>query len=159
MTISVDAFDGVCKEGNGLSEEQIQQALPLLRSQILNQTGEHLLHERFRAIFTLKSIGTDEAIQILGKGFADSSALLKHELAYVLGQTKNQSAIPILTSVLNDLDQDPMVRHEAGEALGAIGNPEAISVLQAHLHDQHQVVRETCELAIAKLQLGNGKSD
>ena len=150
MTISVDAFNTT--SGEELTESQIQQALPLLHSQIRNETGEHPLHERFRAIFTLKSIGTDEAVKILGEGFADSSTLLKHEIAYVLGQTKNQSAIPILLSVLNDLTQDPMVRHEAGEALGAIGNRDTLAELQAG----YQVVRETCELAIAKINLETG---
>jgi len=45
-------------------------------------------------------------------GFSDHSALLKHELAYCLGQMKLVSALPILESVLENLDEDPMVRHE-----------------------------------------------
>jgi hypothetical protein len=44
--------------------------------------------------------------------FVDPSALLKHELAYVLGQMKNPYAIPILNKTLEDLTEDPMVRHE-----------------------------------------------
>lgn len=152
MTISVDVVD-FAGEGRELTQEQIQKALPQLRSQIINESGKHPLHERFRAIFTLKSIGTDEAIQILGEGFSDQSALLKHELAYVLGQTGNLTAIPILVGILNDLQQDPMVRHEAGEALGAIGNPSVLPTLKLHLNDTQRVVRETCELAIAKINL------
>jgi deoxyhypusine monooxygenase len=45
-------------------------------------------------------------------GFADESALLKHELAYCLGQTKNKIALPTLVEVLRDEKEDPMVRHE-----------------------------------------------
>ena len=45
-------------------------------------------------------------------GFADESALLKHELAYCLGQMKNMNALPVLESVLADEKEDPMVRHE-----------------------------------------------
>ena len=45
-------------------------------------------------------------------GFADESALLKHELAYCLGQMKNPNALPVLESVLADEKEDPMVRHE-----------------------------------------------
>ena len=48
-------------------------------------------------------------------GFADESALLKHELAYCLGQMKNTSALPMLESVLADEKEDPMVRHEVCE--------------------------------------------
>lgn len=50
----------------------------------------------------------------LGKGFSDPSALLKHELAYVLGQINDPSAIPILSNILADKEEDPMVRHEVG---------------------------------------------
>jgi hypothetical protein len=45
-------------------------------------------------------------------GFADQSALLKHELAYCLGQMRLASALPVLESVLENLEEDPMVRHE-----------------------------------------------
>lgn len=44
----------------------------------------------------------------------DQSALLKHELAYCLGQMQDKRAIPTLTAVLKDREQEVMVRHEAG---------------------------------------------
>ena len=46
------------------------------------------------------------------KGFSDPSALLKHELAYCLGQMKKTAALPTLESVLRNKSEDPMVRHE-----------------------------------------------
>lgn len=45
-------------------------------------------------------------------GFQDESALLKHELAYCLGQMKDTSALLVLSKVLEDPSEDPMVRHE-----------------------------------------------
>ena len=45
-------------------------------------------------------------------GFKCDSALLKHELAYCLGQIGNEKALPVLETVLGDMDEDPMVRHE-----------------------------------------------
>ena len=45
-------------------------------------------------------------------GFRDESELLKHELAYVLGQTRNLHAVPYLESVLEDPKQQEIVRHE-----------------------------------------------
>ncbi len=75
------------------------------------------LHERFRALFTLKNIATDRAVEIIGKAFADPSALLKHELAYVLGQMRLPVAIPILSTVLENGKEDPMVRHEVGDPM------------------------------------------
>lgn len=49
--------------------------------------------------------------------FADHSALLKHELAYCLGQMKKTSALPTLESVLRDTSEDPIVRHEVKEPM------------------------------------------
>lgn len=45
-------------------------------------------------------------------GFLDPSTLLKHELAYCLGQMKNTAALEILETVLTNEQEDPMVRHE-----------------------------------------------
>lgn len=56
-----------------------------------------------------------EAIEWISKAFTDESALLKHELAYCLGQMQDRRAIPALTAVLKDTQQEPMVRHEAGK--------------------------------------------
>lgn len=51
------------------------------------------------------------------EGFADESALLKHELAYCLGQMKKTSALPVLESVLKNEDENPMVRHEVSHSI------------------------------------------
>jgi|SRR5258706_12964971 len=90
-------------------------------------------------------------------GFTDQSALLKHELAYVLGQMKNPSALPTLERVLRDLKEDPMVRHEAAEAMGAISSAQSIPTLKEFLNDERQEVRETCEIALAKVEWDNSE--
>ena len=64
------------------SSEQIQKI-----GDILNDPGRPL-KERFRALFTLKNIGGLESIDSISKAFDDKSALLKHEVAYCLGQVK-----------------------------------------------------------------------
>lgn len=73
------------------------------------------LPARFRALFTLRNLGGAEAVRWISETFSDESALLKHELAYCLGQMQDERAIPILETVLRDRKQEPMVRHEAGE--------------------------------------------
>lgn len=73
------------------------------------------LKERFRALFTLRNIGGPLAIELIGKCFNDPSVLLKHELAYCLGQMQDEGAINTLISVLKDETQQAMVRHEAGK--------------------------------------------
>lgn len=123
-----------------------------LRDTLLNTSGSVPLHERFRALFTLKSLKNDRAIEIISEGFKDESALLKHELAYCLGQIKSENALSILESVLRNKEEDPMVRHEAAEALGAISAESALPILREYINDPERAVRETCEIAIEKIE-------
>ncbi|XP_041862996.1 deoxyhypusine hydroxylase [Melanotaenia boesemani] len=110
------------------------------------------LPQRFRALFTLKNLGGAEAVEWISKAFSDDSALLKHELAYCLGQMQDTRAIPTLTAVLKDEKQEPMVRHEAGEALGAIGDPVVLDLLKQYSQDPVIEVAETCQLAVRRLE-------
>jgi deoxyhypusine monooxygenase len=91
-------------------------------------------------------------------GFKDESELLKHELAYVLGQTGNLHAVGYLESVLDDPNQQEIVRHEAAEALGALGQSSSLSLLEKYLHDPSQVIRETCELAVDRIKWSHSKA-
>ncbi|TDL22131.1 ARM repeat-containing protein [Rickenella mellea] len=128
-----------------------------LEALLLNKSGKTPLHERFRVLFTLKSLKTERAINIISEGFTDPSALLKHELAYCLGQMNNTTALPVLESVLRNTSEDPMVRHEAAEAMGAISSPTSIPVLKQYMDDSHRAVRETCEIALAKIEWDNSE--
>lgn len=92
------------------------------------------------------------AIKCIEEAFVDDSDLLKHELAYCLGQIKDTRAIPALTKVLEDVNQSPMVRHEAGEALGAIGCPSVIELLEKYSKDPIVEVAETCQIALDRVK-------
>ncbi|XP_032073887.1 deoxyhypusine hydroxylase [Thamnophis elegans] len=110
------------------------------------------LKARFRALFTLRNLGGPAAIEWISRAFEDDSALLKHELAYCLGQMQDERAIPVLIDVLQNTCQEPMVRHEAGEALGAIGNPKVLDILKQYSEDPVVEVAETCQLAVKRLE-------
>ncbi|KAI9471912.1 MAG: armadillo-type protein [Benjaminiella poitrasii] len=126
-----------------------------LEDSLCNTSGKVQLAERFRTLFTLKNIANDKAIDIIAKAFSDDSELLKHELAYCLGQIGNPRANVILSKVLEDLNEAEMVRHEAAEALGAIGSLDSLPVLEKYLNDKSVSVVETCELAIDKIKYDN----
>ncbi|XP_047995514.1 deoxyhypusine hydroxylase [Leguminivora glycinivorella] len=117
---------------------------------VLNNASRPM-KERFRALFTLRNIGGESAIECISQCFGDESVLLKHELAYCLGQMQDKRAIPILRSVLEDKSQDPIVRHEAGEALGAIGDPNLRELLEKYQHDPAIEVAETCQIALQRI--------
>ena len=113
---------------------------------------ENSLTDRFRALFTLRNLGGKEAIDYIANTFDDPSALLKHELAFCLGQMQDRYAVPVLVKVLEDKVQDTMVRHEAAEALGAIGDPSIMEILQRYSNDPAVEVAETCQLAIGRIK-------
>ncbi len=124
---------------------------------------------RFRALFSLKHLARQQAasapeasqaaIDAIAAGFASPSALLKHELAYCLGQTGQAGAIPPLTAVLENVAEDAMCRHEAAEALGALGREASLEVLRRFRDREGEevVVTETCEIAIARIEWENGE--
>ncbi|OBZ68712.1 Deoxyhypusine hydroxylase [Grifola frondosa] len=148
--------------------KSILSTLAALEASLLNTSGNVPLHNRFRALFTLKAFKNDDAVNIISKGFADESALLKHELAYCLGQMKNKSALPILESVLSNEKENPMVRHEVaaesslflcvgGRGLGCHLFPTSIAILKQYASDPERSVRETCEIALDKIEWDNSE--
>ncbi|KAG6857143.1 deoxyhypusine hydroxylase [Tephrocybe sp. NHM501043] len=108
------------------------------------------LFERYRAMFALRNIGTPAAVDALASGFTDSSALFKHEIAFIFGQLLSPHSIPSLLQVLRDDKESEMVRHEAAEALGGIATPEVLPYLREWMNreDAPRVVRESCQIAI-----------
>ena len=106
------------------------------------------MFERMRAVFSLRNNRSKEAVEILCNGFQAKSALLRHELAYVLGQMQDSHAVPTLIQVLSDEHEHVMVRHEAAEAMGAIGDQSIRSVLQEFCYDETPEVSESCEVAL-----------
>lgn len=91
----------------------------------------------------------EPAIQALAAGFADKSALFRHEIAFVFGQLSHPASIPALLKVLGDKKEESMVRHEAAEALGSLGEePGVEDELKAFLNDSEQVVRDSVIVAL-----------
>ena len=105
-----------------------------------------------RALFALRGIGGTDSVEALAAAFDSKSALLKHEVAYVMGQMQDPHAVPFLIDRLQDGDEDLMVRHEAAEALGAIGDRSALSVLEKFVNDPEPVISESCEVALDLLE-------
>ncbi|CAF3345558.1 unnamed protein product [Rotaria sp. Silwood1] len=101
------------------------------------------LYERYRALFALRNIGSDEAVLAICEGFQASSALFRHEIAFVLGQLQSICSIPALHQQLSILNENYMVRHECAETLGSIGTDECRHILETYLNDKERVVRES----------------
>ena len=91
--------------------------LKVLEEQLLSADSD--ITKKYRALFTLRNIATPEATLVLEKCLldrendeGDRSALLKHEVAYALGQIGLASSLHTLEKVLSDTSVHSMVRHE-----------------------------------------------
>jgi len=113
---------------------------------------EEKMFQRMRALFALRNIGGKDSVDALAAAYSSQSALLKHEIAYVMGQMQDSHAVPHLIERLEDKEEDVMVRHEAAEALGAIGDRTALSVLERFVDDDQVVIAESCEVALDLLE-------
>ncbi|KAJ1636720.1 armadillo-type protein [Pavlovales sp. CCMP2436] len=107
------------------------------------------LHVRYSAMFALRDLNTKRAANALAAGLREtSSALFRHEVAFVLGQLEQECTTEQLKISLADRAEHPMVRHEAAEALGAIGSDDAISTLREYSEDSEAIVRDSCLVAL-----------
>lgn len=105
-------------------------SLDKLSACLCDASGSEALDARFRALFSLKGLAaadgarTQAVIDVIAAAFeGNDSALLKHEMAYVLGQIKDVGAMPCLERVLADAKEHAMVRHE-------------VSILALLLHEE-----------------------
>ncbi|KAJ0053581.1 hypothetical protein Pint_01763 [Pistacia integerrima] len=109
------------------------------------------MYERYAALFALRNNGGDEAVSAIVDSLGAKSALLKHEVAYVLGQLQNKAASAALSNILGDANEHPMVRHEAAEALGSIADDHSVALLEEFARDPEPIVSQSCEVALSML--------
>ena len=116
---------------------------------------EESLFKRYKAMFKLRNMSTPESVNGLCKGFSASSALFRHEIAFVLGQIADPVSTRALITTLKKSEEHPMVRHECAEALGAIATPECFEILKEYAKDNERVVRESCDIALDMCEYEN----
>lgn len=110
------------------------------------------IFDRYRAMFALRDRGGADAVAALGAAFGSCSALLKHEVAYVLGQMQDARGAACLARVLADAGEAAMVRHEAAEALGAIADDGSLGLLRRYAADPEPIVADSCVVALDMLE-------
>ncbi|GLE10560.1 hypothetical protein PINS_up022706 [Pythium insidiosum] len=116
--------------------------------------------KRTRAVFYLRTRGQKEDLQVLLQALLNrkDSELMRHELAYVIGQFQDADACETLQSIVEDEEDDSMVRHEAAEALGAIGHEKALPVLEKYCSHPAPEISETCEIAVGLIKYRMSKA-
>ncbi|GMI24621.1 hypothetical protein TeGR_g3988 [Tetraparma gracilis] len=110
------------------------------------------LFERYRCMFSLRNKGGSEAAKELGRALVEdkSSALFRHELAFVLGQLQHVDGLDFLVQSLEREGEHEFVRHESAEAIGAIDGDwdKCERILVKFKQDHDLIVRQSCEVAL-----------
>lgn len=128
-----------------------------LRKVLLDEEKD--MYERYAALFALRNDGGNEAVAAIIDSLGSKSALLRHEVAYVLGQLQDKVASAALSNILKDVNEHPMVRHEAAEALGSIADNQSVALLEEFSADPEPLVSQSCEVALSMLEYErSGKS-
>ena len=151
-----------------LTEADIEE----LKTNILDtKTDAASLAEKYAALFKLRSIKANgqpsmaacRAIAFVMR-HEKTSALLRHELAFVLAQLAfgkpDAELIDLVASCFQNSDEHCMVRHEAAVALGSIGGLRSKEVLAnfvaSHKADdtnqEEAIVYESCLVALESLK-------
>ncbi|KAJ2519407.1 deoxyhypusine hydroxylase [Coemansia sp. RSA 2049] len=124
------------------------KSVPELRAVLCDQ--EASLWKRYRVMFALREINTEEAVLALADAMEEdkTSALFRHEIGFIFGEMQHPASIPALARVLANTEEASMVRHEAAEALGSVATPEVKAILAQYINDPEPVVRESCVVAL-----------
>jgi hypothetical protein len=142
--------------------------LPVLEALLMDPSKP--MFERYQALFAIRNRGGADSVRVLCAALRGcSSALLKHEVAYVLGQMQSVESVRALKESLADVSEHAMVRHEAAEALGAVAGggeqggggggegekrteESAAAAVRAALlafsRDPEPIVAQSCEVAL-----------
>jgi len=118
----------------------------------LTSTPLQPIEYRYRALFFTRQLAPTASalVELLQTALAvETSLLMRHEIAYVLGQSEAPSAIPLLQEILHDAGEDEVTRHEAAEALAALDAHGVVAELQRYASSQeYPLLADTCELAV-----------
>jgi len=106
------------------------------------------LFKRYRAMFALRDLNSEESVESLALALKDDSALVRHEVCFVMGQMMHHASIEPLKDVLSDTDEHEMVRHEAAEALGNMGTDEIVEFLKPFAKDEAPCVSQSIDVAL-----------
>lgn len=112
---------------------------------------------RYRALFTLRDINTTESCEAICQtltksNFANCSALLKHEVAFILAQMDKvfSVAVPYLLEACQNPEEAAIVKHEGLVAVGEMIDDG--SQIEKLLNHEDPIVSESCAVALNNIK-------
>jgi len=95
-------------------------------------------------------------VECLGKSLSveTKSILMRHEIAFTLGQTETEAALETLKHILIDDNEDEVTRHEAAESIALIDSRPFEKLLKrfARERDRNPILADTSILALEGLR-------
>ena len=142
-------------------ESEVRRVLNVGKEMSWNEIEKVLLSTedsvsfRYRALTLAheKAPSKDAMVDLMERSLKvqHESLLLRHEIAYFLGQAGNGKAMKDLKDLLHDEKEDDIVRHEAAEALWAVccltnGKYEALEDILKYCNHSSEPLSHTCKL-------------
>ncbi len=107
--------------------------------------------ERVQAAFHLAGRRDKSSLQSLLQALlTDPSPVVRHECAFILGETKLSYVGEFLMKAVEN-DASPLVKHEALSSLGSLGDPSYILFIQGYLDHPDEIIRESAEIAVERI--------
>ncbi|HUX19854.1 MAG TPA: HEAT repeat domain-containing protein [Spirochaetia bacterium] len=130
-----------------LTDAKDASALPLMTKLVDDQSRSIA----FEAIASIGKLGGDSQAQMLLANLKDPNfaQVLKPQIVLALGEIKSLAAVPELTSILQNQDQDPTMRRYACDALGKIGDPSSIKAITRAFSDKDTYLRSYAVSALS----------
>jgi len=128
---------------------------------VMTATPRYPIAVRYQALFFAKPCApsSEDYVKVLSDALAhETSILMRHEICYVLGQSGNALAVPILKGIMHDSSEDEITRHEAAEGLAALDAEGLLDDLSRYGEDDRSslpLLTDTCMLAIDGLAQKN----
>jgi len=109
--------------------------------------------QRIQALFQLMNIADKESLDAIVKCLReDPCEIVRHEAAFVLGETASHDIIKDLKySIIND--KSGIVKHECLLALGTIANDETIPFLEEQTLSPAKLISESAKVALQRIQV------
>lgn len=114
---------------------------------------DSLQEERIQSLFQLMNIGDNESVNAIVKCLRnDPCEIVRHEAAFVLGETAAFSAIDELKKTIEE-DKSGIVKHEALLALGTMADSSVIEYLKSKLDHRVKLVSESAKIALQRIEI------
>lgn len=119
---------------------------------ILEDKGS-LQEQRIQALFQLMNVADEISLQAIFRSLkTDPCEIVRHEAAFVLGETAAHEAIEMLKWAVEN-DSSGIVKHESLLALGTIANPEVLPFLKSKLESPVRLISESAKIAIQRIEM------